>query len=208
MATRRQHSKLQVLETRSTSVMTSVAQRFSEVEKRHVTSHRHVAKKAANRSQRTRRKCKHGENNGCADTKEGRLMASDIKNAGNVTRNGGRVQSDGQEIAQSAHFMHQRRSQDLRMQPWAIWIVGCARCVDGRAPRRSVRCNLCRRSRTLLKDFAERSTDDKSEAHRGVCRQDQESLRLSRRWRWVRCGIQIPEDPLPPESWVRDKIAP
>ena len=47
----------------------------------------------------------------------------------------------------------------------------------------------------FLKDFAERSTDDKSEAHREVCRQDQESLRLSRRWRWVKCGIQFPEDP-------------
>ena len=69
MATKRQHSKLQVLETRSTGL--------------------------TNRSKDSRWKCRSllcecttMKVINVADTKEGRLMALDIKNAGNVTRNG------------------------------------------------------------------------------------------------------------------------
>ena len=113
-------SRLQDLETRSTGAMTSVAQRFRGKE---ATDYKPQTWSGEKRSESfTLFKMELQSWVGSlhdnvmkvmdvAETKEGKLMELDTRNAGM-----------SQETEDD--FMHQRRSEELRMQPWKIGIQG------------------------------------------------------------------------------------
>ena len=173
VATRRQHSKLQVLETRSTSVMTSVAQRFSEGEKKTCCKLQTCGEKQRivhsiqdgnaevcwcmhnNESHKCRRHKRRQGHQECRKCHKKRWMSSK-KWTGDCTKRAPKKKP---------------RSPHATLNDLDLWVRGA--WMEERHAEVFVAISVGDQTRTqnitmLLKDFAERSTDDKSEAHRKV----------------------------------------